>query len=75
VDEYNHLKLHSAIGYTTPLDRYLGLDEQLQLERKEKLKTSSKARAAYWQSIQAENRTKAHHEFRKSLRGEKSVPL
>ena len=68
VDEYNHLKLHGAIGYTTPLDRHLGLDAELHRERKEKLKESGKKRAAYWKGVEAEERAKAHHEFREGLR-------
>lgn len=75
VDEYNHLKLHSAIGYTTPLDRYLGLDIGLQAQRKDKLGKASERRAQYWKAIEAEKRAKTHSDFRESLRPTDANPV
>lgn len=37
VNWYNHKRLHSAIRFVTPYDKYKGTDEQIIKERKEKL--------------------------------------
>lgn len=37
VEWYNHKRLHSAIRFVTPYDKYKGKDEQIIKERKEKL--------------------------------------
>ena len=37
VQHYNHVRLHSAIGYVTPNDRLLGNDEAIHAERDRKL--------------------------------------
>jgi putative transposase len=37
VEHYNHVRLHSAIGYVTPLDRLLGLDTAIHAARDRKL--------------------------------------
>jgi putative transposase len=37
VQHYNHVRLHSAVGYVTPNDRLLGHDEAIHAERDRKL--------------------------------------
>jgi putative transposase len=49
VEHYNHVRLHSAIGYVTPNDRLCGLEEVIFAERDRKL---DEARARRQQSRQ-----------------------
>ena len=44
IEYYNYSRLHSAIGYVTPFDKMLGLDEELIASRKIKLEAARKRR-------------------------------
>lgn len=48
VETYNYSRLHSAVGYVTPFDRFLGLDSDLQSKRKICLRNAKAHRKAYW---------------------------
>jgi len=45
IEDYNQVRLHSAIGYVTPQSRLDGRDKVIQLERKEKLEAAKRIRA------------------------------
>lgn len=44
VDHYNHVRLHSAIGYVAPADKLAGLDKQITSERDRKLEAARSRR-------------------------------
>lgn len=46
IADYNEVRLHSAIGYITPLDRLEGRHETIKAERKRKLAAAKEKRAA-----------------------------
>ena len=46
VQYYNHVRLHSAVGYVTPNDRLLGNDEAIHAERDRKLAEARERRKA-----------------------------
>lgn len=48
IEAYNYGRLHSAIGYVTPYDKLLGIDEELQIERRKKLTQARERRQAEW---------------------------
>lgn len=50
VDDYNTQRLHSAIGYVTPLDKLLGREQLIFQQREEKLHVARQARRALRQS-------------------------
>lgn len=52
IEDYNQVRLHSAIGYVPPLLRLTGQDAALQQDRKTKLKTAAQRRKASFQEEQ-----------------------
>lgn len=57
VDDYNGVRLHSAIGYVTPAARLAGQHEQIQQQRDARLEAARQARQ---QKRQHERREKRH---------------
>ncbi len=55
VQHYNHVRLHSAIGYVTPNDRLLGKDEAIHAERDCKLAEARELRKKARQSRHEQN--------------------
>jgi len=45
VSHYNEVRLHSAIGYVTPLDKMLGREQEIFDQRDRKLEAASERRA------------------------------
>lgn len=54
IESYNYKRLHSAIGYVTPYDKLLGLDNALKVERSEKLELARKKRSLAWVKFREE---------------------
>lgn len=46
---YNHVRLHSAIGYITPADKLAGREADIFAERRRKLDQARQDRRGYWQ--------------------------
>ena len=49
IENYNYARLHGAIGYVTPYDRLLGLDQALHEDRSLKLEKAREKRQQEWQ--------------------------
>lgn len=59
VQYYNHVRLHSAVGYVTPNDRLLGNDEAIHAERDRKLAEARERRKELRQTRHEEQQTSA----------------
>jgi len=53
VEQYNYQRLHSSIGYVTPFDKLLGINDDLKRERAEKLEKARLHRKNAWKAIQS----------------------
>lgn len=53
VKHYNEVRLHSALGYVTPLDKLAGLDAAIFAERDRKLEEARMRRRAAWQAARS----------------------
>ena len=54
VDNYNNVRLHSAIGYVTPADKLAGNEKEIFQQRDRKLETARSERARRRQAARAQ---------------------
>ena len=64
VQEYNHARLHSALGYVTPADRLAGRHEEIYARRERKLAEARERRATRRQEAAASAACKTEHRER-----------
>jgi len=60
VEHYNHVRLHSAIGYVTPADKLFGLENVIHNERDRKLETAREERRQRRQTARQEQNLPSH---------------
>jgi putative transposase len=60
VEHYNHIRLHSAIGYVTPADRLAGRQQAIFDQRDRKLAAARERRAARRQQLAVSNELAPH---------------
>jgi len=53
IEHYNHVRLHSAIGYLAPADKLYGRDKEIFKERDQKLETAREQRRIKRQQVYA----------------------
>ena len=68
VQHYNHVRLHSAVGYVTPNDRLLGHDEAIHAERDRKLVEARERRKDMRQTRHEQHQARADTPSRHRLR-------